>query len=140
MVSQSRRQSNDCQRRVDVAGGRKHRATGNKEIMRTEHTALRIDHTVLGVIRHASRAHQMPPGWFKLLSDICLNVITMKLKITNFTATKMPIEKLVGLYNARDVAFVVMEVHHNSPHPTWIQVISQDHAAITIRRQFRLVP
>ncbi len=123
MIGQAYRHSNDCQCRVGVAGGRKYRATGDKEITRTEHATIRIDHTVPGIIRHASRTHYMSTGWFKLLADIGLNIITMKLNITDFIAAKMAIDKLMGPYNASNVDIVTVEIHHNSPHSKLIQFI-----------------
>ena len=76
----------------------------------------------------------MSSGRFKLLTDVGLDVITMKMKITNFIAAKMVIHKVMGLYNASYVAFVIMEVHHSSPHPKGIQIIGKHHAAVPIRR------
>ena len=140
MVGQSYRQSDDGQCRVGVAGGGKYRTTGNKQIARAKHATVGINYTMSRVIRHASCANEMSPGRLNLLSNIGLNVITVKSNIANSIATKIAIKKPMSLCNARDVAFVIMEIQHSSPHSEWIQIIGQRYAAIAMRRLFSLVP
>src|SRR5690606_23517763 len=60
MLAEPQRQRHQAQRRIGVARRREYRASGDVEIARSVHAAVRVDDAAAGVLVHPRAAYMMP--------------------------------------------------------------------------------